>query len=178
MSIPRTPKPRSIDDIQEQARDRFAGIIICEKHNDISIDNHFTDYDYHELYDENKAYSKRPYQSAYKGILREYQSYLYILESAEDTKEYYVVAKKLYNNLEPLEKFCPCFTCSASYFNPLKYVWCSYCTKCIKAGKGFTKDEYIKQAEDKKNLVYPSHKFQKYIQNSNIVKISEIIIAI
>ena len=179
MNIPRTPKPRSIDDIQEQARDRFAGIIICEKHNDISIDNHFTDYDHYESYNENKAYSKRPYQSAYKGILREYQSYLYILES-DDDREYYVVAKKLYNNLEPLEKFCPCFTCSASYFNPLKYIWCSYCTKCIKAGKGFTKDEYIKQAEasKNKNLDHSSNKFQKYIQGSNILKISEIFIVI
>ena len=31
MNIPKTPKPRSIDDIQEQARDRFSGKIISDK---------------------------------------------------------------------------------------------------------------------------------------------------
>jgi len=178
MNIPRTPKPKSVDDIQEQARDRFAGIIICDKNNDISIDNHFIEYDHYELYDENKSYSKRVYQSAYKGILREYQNYLYVVES-DDNKEYYVVAKKLYNDLESLEPFCPCLKCSASYFNPLKYIWCPYCTNCMKAGKGFTKDEYIKQAQElkSKTLTCNTRKFQKY-NKSNILKICEITIVI
>lgn len=175
MNIPKTPKPKSIDDIQEQARDRFAGMIISDKNDDILIDNYFIEYDYYELYDENKSYSKRIYQSAYKGVLREYQNYLYILESSDDDKEYYVVAKKLYNNLESLEKFCPCLKCSASYLNPLKYIWCPYCTNCIRAGKGFTKDEYIKQAQDNKTLYHPSNRFTKFIQGNNILKISEII---
>jgi hypothetical protein len=182
MNIPKTPKPKSIDDIQEQARDRFAGVIICDKNNDILIDNYFMEYDHYESYDENKSYSKRVYQSAYKGVLREYQNYLYILEleNENENREYYVVAKKLYNDLESLEKYCPCLKCSASYFNPLKYIWCPYCTNCIKTGKGFTKDEYIEQAQDKKNKIsYQSpHKFHKYIQSNNILKVSEIIILI
>jgi len=175
MNIPRTPKPRSVDDIQDQSRDRFAGIIITNKENTISIDKYFLEYDHYELYDENKSYSKRIYQSAYKGTLREYQNYLYILESDdENEKEYYVVAKKIYNHLESLEKYCPCLKCSASYFNPLKYIWCPYCTNCIKAGKGFTKEEYIKQAENNKNLSQP-HIFQKYIKNNNVLKLGELI---
>jgi hypothetical protein len=179
MDIPKTPKPKAINDIQEQARDRFAGVIICDKNDDILIENYFIEYDHHELYDENKSYSKRIYQSAYKGVLREYQNYLYIFETNYD-KEYYVVAKKLYNDLESLEKYCPCLKCSASYLNPLKYIWCSYCTNCIKAGKGFTKDEYIKKAQESKNkdLNKSSSKFQKYIQGNNILKISEIIVLI
>jgi hypothetical protein len=177
MDVPKTPKPKSIDDIQEQARDRFAGVIICDKNNDILIDNYFMEYDYYESYNENKSYSKRSYQSAYKGVLREYQNYLYILELENETREYYVVAKKLYNDLESLEKYCPCLKCSASYFNPLKYIWCSYCTNCIKTGKGFTKDEYIEQARDIKDKIsdQPPHKFRKYIQGNNILKISELI---
>jgi len=179
MDIPQTPKPKCIDDIQEQARDRFAGIIICDKNDDISIDNYFSEYDYYEKYDENKSYSKRTYQSAYKGVLREYQNYLYVLESDYD-KQYYVVAKKLYNDLEILEKHCPCLKCSASYLNPLKYIWCPYCTNCIKAGKGFAKDEYIKQAQElkDKSLKYPSNKLEKYVKSNNVLKISEIVIFI
>lgn len=178
MYVPKTPKPKSVDDIQDQARDRFAGIIICNKNDNMIIDNYFIEYDHYEVYDENKSYSKRIYQSAYKGVLREYQNYLYILECDDDNKEYYVVAKKLYNDLESLEKYCPCLKCSASYFNPLKYIWCPYCTNCIKSGKGFTKKEYIKHAQDKKHkeLLYSPNIFQKYIQGNNILKISEIII--
>lgn len=178
MNIPKTPKPKSIDDIQDQARDRFAGMIICDKNNDILIDNYFIEYDHYELYDENKSYSKRVYQAAYKGVLREYQNYLYILESEYENKEYYVVAKKLYNSLELLEKYCSCLKCSASYLNPLKYIWCPHCTGCIKAGKGFTKDEYIKQAQDKKNeeSTYSSNTFHKYIQSNNILKLSEMVL--
>lgn len=176
MDIPKTPKPKSIDDIQEQARDRFAGMIMCEKNDDISIDNYFMEYDHYELYDENKSYSKRTYQSAYKGVLREYQNYLYILELENENKEYYVVAKKLYNNLESLEKYCPCLKCSASHFNPLKYIWCPYCTSCIKSGKGFTKDEYIEQARNNEKLNHSPHKFQKYIKGNNILKFSELVL--
>lgn len=178
MNIPKTPKPKSVDDIQEQARDRFAGVIICDKSNDILTNNYFMEYDHYELYDENKSYSKRIYQSAYKGVLREYQNYLYILEIDDENREYYVVAKKLYNDLESLEQYCSCLKCYASYFNPLKYIWCPYCTNCIKAGKGFTKDEYIKQALINKNLRldHPPHKFQKYIQGNNILKCSELLL--
>ena len=178
MNVPRTPKPKSVDDIQEQARDRFAGIIICDKNKDMIIDNYFIEYDHYELYDENKSYSKRPYQAAYKAVLREYQNYLYILESEDGFNEYYVIAKKLYNDLEQLERYCPCLKCSASYFNPLKYIWCPYCTNCIKAGRGFTKDKYIKQALATKNsnLEHPQHKFQKYIQSHNILKVTELLL--
>lgn len=179
--VPRTPKPKSINDIQDGARDRFAGLIICEKDNKIPIDTYFIEYDYYELYDENKSYSKRQYQAAYKGILREYKNYLYILESdEEDIKEYYVVAKKSYNDLESLEKFCPCLKCSASFLNPLKYIWCSYCTNCIKSGKGFAKEEYIKQAQEikNKNMNHIPHKFHQYIQNTNMLKISEILVIV
>ena len=180
MNIPRTPNPKQIDDIQDQARDRFAGIIICDKNNDVLIDHYFIEYDHYELYDETKSYSKRIYQAAYKGVLREYINYLYILEIDNENREYYVIAKKIYNNLESLENYCPCLKCSASYFNPLKYIWCPYCTNCIKTGKGFTKNEYIKQAQEMKNktIDHIPNKFQKYIKGNNILKLTEIIIFI
>ena len=185
--IPSTPKPKPIDDIQEQARDRFGGIIICDKNdNDYGIENFFIEYDHYELYNEKKSYSKRPYQAAYKGVIKDYQNYLYIIDNIDnednendDNKQYYVVAKKIYNDLESLEKYCTCLKCSASYFNPLKYIWCSHCTNCIKSGKGFAKEEYIKLAREiKNNTNNEPHKFKRYLNNINILKSSEIFILI
>lgn len=180
-NIPSTPNSKSIDDIQEQARDRFAGIIISDK-NDDDIKNFFAEYDYYELYDENKSYSKRSYQAAYKGVLKYYQNYLYIIEDidnedTENNKQYYVIARKIYDDLESLEKYCTCLKCSASYFNPLKYIWCPHCTNCIKSGKGFANEEYIKIARTKKNNINTDvYRFKRYLNNINILKIGELFI--
>jgi hypothetical protein len=177
--VPKTPKPRSIDDIQDGAKDRFAGLFISDMPKNLPIDKYFIEYDHFEKYDENKSYSKRPYTMVHNGIIREYTNYLSILDHPNGEQDYYVVSKKLYNELDSLEKYCPCLTCSASCFNPLKYIWCSYCTNCIKAGKGFTKEEYITQARaNMEKNSHPQSLIQKYIQKNTMLKISEIFMII
>jgi hypothetical protein len=173
--IPPTPKPKRIDEIQEEASDRFAGVIITNKCFKI-LDDHFTDYDQWEEYDENKSYSKRPYQDTYKGILREYHNYLYILNDNNE-KAYYVVAKRIRSELKKLEPYCTCLKCQASYFNPLRYIWCAHCTKCLKAGRGFADKSYIEKAQQlKDDKVFYLNKYKKYPYETQIMKVIEIII--
>lgn len=64
-----------------------------------------------------------------------------------------VQLKHSYNDLESLEKYCSCLKCSASYLNSFKYNWSVHCTSCIKAGKSFTKEEYIVEARLRKPKV-------------------------
>jgi hypothetical protein len=178
VKIPSTPAPRSVDSIQQDAKERFVGIMWIQKEEGKNIDEYFNEYDYWEIYSENKPYSKRKYLAAYKGVMREYNNYLCILNSEQNGDEYYVIAKRLKNELESLEAYCTCLTCSASMFNPIKYIWCPYCTKCIKSGLGFANPHYIKRAKelrdqaDKKRMV--PYKYQKYIDKISPMKVTEL----
>lgn len=152
---PLTPGPKSLNSIEQDWKIRFAGIMFLCKDKDTEIDDCFIEYDHYELYSEKKHYSRRIYSAAYKGIMKEYRSHLCIV-SMEDTDEnvenYYVVAKKVKSEIEYLEKFCPCITCTASIVNPIKYIWCPQCTKCIKSGKGFTTLTNIELAKKNKEI--------------------------
>lgn len=177
-SVPPTPAPKSISDIQTDARERFAGIVWIQKDSSHTLEDYFIDYDHWETYCETKSYSKRTYQAAYKGMMREYHNYLCILNS-EEGEEYYVVAKRVRSELEQLEPYCTCTTCSASLINPLKYIWCPHCTKCIKAGPGFANPEYIAKAKELKDLsskAVPS-KYGKYFQGTKLIKTIECAVA-
>ena len=175
--LPPTPSPKRIDEIEENARDRFAGLIIIDKYFD-NAEEHFSEYDHWEQYDENKCYSKRPYQETYKGMLREYRNFLFVLND-KDCKEYYVIAKRIRSELKELELYCTCKKCQASYLNPFKYVWCVYCTNCIKAGKGFADKFYIKKAKElKENKDFSLAKYKRYPYETRVLKIIEVIVLI
>lgn len=175
--VPPTPGPKTLNEIQSTARERFAGVIFITKEASRPTEDYFVDYDYYETYSETKSYSKRTYQAAYKSIMREYHNYLCILNT-DVGDEYYVVAKRVRSELEALEPYCPCTTCAASVINPLKYVWCPHCTRCIKAGPGFANPEYITKAKEVKSEVekqrtVPS-KYGKYIQGTRWIKAMEL----
>jgi len=175
--IPKTPGPRTIESIQFDARERFAGIVWIEKDNSCSLEDYFLEYDNWELYSETKSYSKRIYQAPYKGIMKDYRNYLCILNS-EKGEEYYVVSKRVRNELETLEPYCTCFSCSSFILNPLKYIWCPHCTKCIKSGVGFAKPEYIEKArllksEKEQRKHTPIPKYRKHFQNISWIKVFE-----
>lgn len=181
--VPPTPGPRTMEAIQSDARDRFAGITWIQKDSSHKLEDYFAEYDYSETYSESKSYSKRTYQAAYKGIMRDYQNHLCIL-SGEEGEEYYVVAKRIRNELETLEPYCCCSTCTACILNPLKYIWCPNCTKCIKAGPGFAKEEYIVKArelkiaaEQRKRIPSKYGKYGKYLQEIHWIKASELVVA-
>lgn len=178
--VPSTPAPKSIEDIQINARERFAGIIWIQKEQFRSIDDYFIDYDHWEVYSEIKSYSKRSYQAAYKGMMREYHNYLCILNT-EQTDEYYVVAKRVKNELEILEPYCICEKCISSKLNPMKYIWCNYCTRCIKAGPGFAKEEYIIKAKElieenkkRKNIQTKYGKYLNYFKEIKPIRMVEL----
>ena len=99
------------------------------------------------LYSETKSYSKRTYRGvSYKGIMKEYYNYLFVLK-VNSIQEHYVVAKRVRGELEELEAYCPCYKCTALVINPLKYLWCIHCTRCLKAGPGFADPCYIEKAQ-------------------------------
>lgn len=165
--VPPTPGPKTIEAIQNDAQNRFSGILWMQKDENRPIDEYFLEYDFWEPYSETKSYSKRTYQAAYKGVMRDYNSFLCILHS-DNGEEHYVVAKRIPNELEALEPYCTCSRCISSSINPLKYLWCPNCTNCIKAGAGFAKQEYIDRArelkaEQEKRKSVPS-KYSKYIK--------------
>jgi hypothetical protein len=161
--VPPTPAPRTVQDIQQDTRDRFAGLMWITKEEGHQVEDYLSEYDHYELYSETKWYSKRSYQAAYTGVLREYHNYLCVLEGTETTI-HYVVAKHIRSELETLEKFCPCFSCSCSTINPLKYLWCPHCTRCIKAGAGFANPQYVETARKNKDLPRRYIKPMRYIE--------------
>lgn len=153
-SVPPTPGPRSVETIRDDTlKQRFAGITIIQKDPSRILEDYFHEYDAWEKYDERKVYSKRPYIAIHKGIMRNYHSFLCILEDENgEESEYYVVAKRLRNDLEDLEPFCPCLRCR---FFPARFIWCPNCTRCLKTGGSWAKPEYIEQAKEaKKRSLY------------------------
>ena len=180
-TVPPTPGPRTIEAIQNDARERFAGIVWMQKDPSYLLDDYFLEYDYWEVYSETKSYSKRTYQAAYKGVMKEYNNYLCILNS-DQGEEYYVVAKRIRSELESLEPYCTCSTCSASILNPMKYIWCPHCTRCIKAGIGFANAEYVDKARQLKSQKEqlkqsPVPKYRKFFQTTPWIKVSEATVA-
>jgi hypothetical protein len=166
--IPPTPGPRSIETIQADAQDRFAGILWINRDPSHSLEDYMIDCDHWEPYSEIKSYSKRPYSAAYKGIMREYHNL-----NSEQGDELYVISKRIRSELETYEEFCTCITCSAFFLNPLKYLWCPHCTQCIKAGPGFAKKEYIEKAIQLKTdsgSTVSSSKYYKYVKEIRWIK--------
>ncbi len=60
--------------------------------------------------------------------------------------ELYVVQQHISSELDKIKKYCSCITCASSTYNPLKYMWCSMCTGCLRAGPEHAKKEYIDRA--------------------------------
>jgi len=184
---PPTPGPSPIGSIQNDALKRFAGLMLVIKDSDRTLDDYFIEYDFWEPYSETKSYSKRSYHAAYKGIMREYKNYLCMF--TDDNSElvagdYYVVAKHVLSELELLEPYCTCFRCIFSVINPIKYLWCAHCTKCIKAGPGFADEKYITKARELKRLsgdnTGNTSKYTKYLQelrNGRWILIGEVTVA-
>lgn len=175
---PPTPAPKSINNIQDEIRQRFVGFLYLTKEPDMNIEDYFIEYDHWEEYDEKKSYSKRPFFYVYKNTMKKYQNYICFMEEGEDMK-YYVLAKKMKSELEDLERYCPCIRCKSSIFNPLKYLFCPYCTKCISAGEGFANPHYVKVAQDKKrhyehNKHKPLTNYKKMIQFLEPIMVIEV----
>ncbi len=153
---PPTPGPRPRENIRSDVAERFIGCCMIQKDEHRPIEDYFVDYDHWEVYSESKVYSRREYQASYSGKIKTYVNYLFVLRSEfphenadsafQPEEEYYVVSKKVRTELDILEKYCKCFTCSASVLNPLRYIWCPVCTGCIKAGSGMAKKEHIEYA--------------------------------
>lgn len=151
--IPQTPRPRPLTSFQQEMAERFSGIIWFEAASGDDIKLHLLDYDYHSEFDETAVYSKRPYLAYYKGPIRMYQNYLLIVKFPDHEKSY-VVAKHVHDDIELLEQWCPCLTCRVSSMNPLKYLWCPQCTRCIKAGPAFADKRYVAIAKAVKDGKY------------------------
>lgn len=157
--VPPTPRPGSAN-----LKEQFCTIMWARCPSGVTATDFLSKFDHSERYSEMTAYSQRPYRSVHCGKLRTYVNALCTLcvEKIDDngiaqiTEEHYVIADRVPSEIERLEQFCPCFTCGASFFNPLKYVWCPMCTRCLKAGEGFADPAYIVQARIASKINKPS----------------------
>lgn len=143
--IPPTPRNQNISNLGRDASTIFPAVIWLEIPSDSSVDDYLVEYDHWTKYDENQTYSKRKYQAAYTGRIRDYHNCLCVAQT-QNGEELYVVAKRVRTELEELEPYCPCTTCSAWIINPLKYLWCPVCTGCLKAGNGYARKEHVQLA--------------------------------
>jgi hypothetical protein len=104
------------------SNDNFLLTIIQNK---IDI-KYLQEYDFFEIYDENKTYEKNNYYANYKGEEKKYRNVLYLvnivynskLDENEDTYKKrnitkFIVAKEVYNREELIElkKYCKCYNC-------------------------------------------------------------------
>ena len=181
--IPPTPGPANRASLQDGARDRFVGILWVNKARGKDTNSYLADYDSYELYDENKSYSKRPYMALHNGRMCEYNNYLCVLTSEESSTcidEFYVVAKRLAGELEALEPYCTCITCCSSVCNPLKYLWCPSCTKCIKGGPGIASPQLIERAKQLRLAAETKepYKWQRYISTKTLVHSAEVVLVL
>ncbi len=110
----------------------------------------FKPYDHYEIYDKDKKYHKNKYLAIYNGTPQYYVDYIYCIDS-ESEKKYYVISKRVPTDIDDLKKYCPCVRCSTRKINPLKYVWCSFCTGCIEAGPWHANPKYIEEARQRKS---------------------------
>ena len=172
--VPSTPAPCRKEDVQHDFKNRFAGIMWISKEKDKAVGEYLMDYDHWEEYSELKSYSKRPFFAPYNGLMREYQNYLCIIEDVQEY--YYVVSKRVHSELENLEKYCPCIICSSWIINPLKYLWCPYCIRCIKAGPGIADPEYVERA--KMIRMRGPSKYQQYIKDIPWNRVVEVIMVL
>jgi len=177
LAVPPTPRARPIQTISDEVRERFGGVTWIRKEDDRPISDYFVEYDHFEIFDERKLYSRRPYNAAYKGNLRTYQNHLCVLES-DETEEHYVIAKRLPNELEQLIDYCVCISCAMSSYNPLKYVWCTTCTQCLRAGPGLARSDYIEIAKNLKNRSITGPAWRERLVHIKWIKIIEIAVAI
>jgi hypothetical protein len=155
MPPPPTPGPSPRATLEVTARDRFAGMVFVSKEPDKDLADYLSEYDHWEEYSEQKSYSKRPYQAAYKGSLRQYVQYLCVVSQETGENQYYVAAKRLRTELEALEEFCPCSRCTGYLTIVTQQMWCPHCTGCIKAGAGFARSEHINSAKARKAGTIP-----------------------
>lgn len=172
-NIPPTPTPKRREQIQIDSKDRFGGIIFMQAYTEDDIKLCLSEFPNWKEYDEDVSYTKRPYNAVQNGVIGWYQDFLLII-GFNDEERYYVVPKKKNTGLEDLYDYCPCTTCSMFWFNPLKYVWCPHCTKCIKAGPGFFDPEYVKIATELKHDQQPFFYNQKYKELTLKHKILEV----
>ena len=147
--IPQTPRARPLAPIQQEMQERFTGFVWCEVSEEF-IKSHLDDYDHWEKYNAETTYSKRPFLANYTGNVRQYQNFLYVLK-VDDYEHYYVVAKRIHDELEDLEDYCTCVTCITSSFNPIKYIWCPQCTRCIKSGVANADPKLVSKAKQLKS---------------------------
>lgn len=144
------------EDIYTSAKRNFAGLIYKHYDPELTLTEHFKQYDHYEVFNREKYYDNKKFLAVHNSLLKFYQNYFFIL-AKDNQEEYYVVWIDVPNDLEKLEPYCNCIGCRSSFFNPLKYIWCPYCNGCIKAGKGFAKEKYIQLAERRMQNPNPDH---------------------
>lgn len=145
-------QPKRLRDVKENIRGSFCGYLWLLKDKDRDLSSYFVEYDYYEIYDENKGYTMRNYLKVYDNgkekVMREYQNYLCTLEE-EGIEHYYVLSKRIFNEYDNLAPFCPCKKCT-SYFSSL---YCSHCCKCLKLGKTLADESYLHLAQINKEKI-------------------------
>lgn len=152
-NAPPTPAPMKIQNTNHEYESRFKGMVLYE-HDDDEFDPEKVFHEFHhwERYSPDKSYSKRPYMAPhFKQGIRYFVDIIFIVNK-DGYEERYVAAKMLKNEYDDLKKYCICFSCRRSFFNPLKYLRCNFCNGCVNAGYGYANTEYLNHAKKIKSI--------------------------
>ena len=95
-----------------------------------------SDFDYYEIYDENKEYKNDEYEANYGKGVRKYKNYL--LTSKRSSIKY-VVSSEVVSDKEILflRDYCQCQACKTPFWDLSKYLYCRCCIGCLWSG-GYT----------------------------------------
>lgn len=164
-----TPKPCKKDDMANNFDDMFFGTIYLNNQFKIPHQDFLKEYIHYEEFNEMKSYSKRPYLFYHNGTIKYYSNFLLIIND-EFNKKYYVVTKLIPSKNDAYEKYCTCIKCSnkiIDILNPIRYIKCSICAKCIKAGEEVADPKYIENAKmllNNNKKIIPVNKYILFIK--------------
>jgi hypothetical protein len=121
----------------------------------------FSGYDFYELYDNTHNYDHTQYIKNFTGEERQYMNVIFNIslfknhvENVVERRNYVVAEERLTpQEKEFYAKYCQCYVCQMSSYNPLKYVSCRHCYGCIKT-------DGISQ--------YAINKTREYIKKNNL----------
>jgi hypothetical protein len=102
----------------------------------------FQDYDFYEVFDEQKEYNIESFKYDYGSGMTTYKYYKHVIYD-NDKKLKYIAAEDVID--EDLKNYCQCSVCTAQWYN-ISWLWtCRCCIGCLKSP--FPQQHQIKKAK-------------------------------
>lgn len=116
----------------------------------LTLEELFKDYAYHEEWSPDNYYTTDSFVACYDGIYRRYVWLLLTIGTGDEQRNY-VVARLVPNINRDLLDHCDCVKCLCSDYNPLKKMLSPYLTECIDIGE-LVSQRRVRQSRRRKLL--------------------------